>query len=89
MKMKQNKYQQDLEAKASLNALREGIEISLMKDYLQDNSLPSAEEHKLRGKVEKLLNGSELSEWQRGGKKRAEACRRAFIKGIKAGDKTE
>jgi len=90
MKMNQNKYQQDLEAKASLKALREGIEINLMKDYLQqDNSLPSAEEHKLRGKIEKLLNGSELSEWQRGGKKRAEACRRAFIKGLKAGDKTE
>lgn len=89
MKMNQNKYQRDLEAKASLNALQKGIKISLMKDYLQDNSLPSAEEHKLRGKIEKLFNGSELSEWQRQSKLRAEASRRAFIKGLLTGDKTE
>lgn len=40
-------------------------------------------------KIEKLLNGNrkkEISEWKKGSKARAEAFRRAFIKGLKAGD---
>ena len=43
-------------------------------------------------KIERLLNSDEkkpLSDWQKGSKERAEACRQAFIKGLKAGDKTE
>ncbi|MCL5432351.1 MAG: hypothetical protein M1484_04675 [Patescibacteria group bacterium] len=49
-------------------------------------------QNKYQKKIERLLNSDEkkpLSDWQKGSKKRAEACRRAFIKGLKAGDKTE
>lgn len=49
-------------------------------------------QNKYLEKIERLLNSDEkkpLSDWQKGSKKRAEACRRAFIKGLKASDKTE
>ena len=49
-------------------------------------------QNKYLEKIERLLNKDEkkpLSDWQRGSKERVEACRRAFIKGLKEGDETE
>lgn len=49
-------------------------------------------QNKYLEKIERLLNGNEKkpqSDWQKGSKQRAETCRRAFIEGLKAGDKTE
>lgn len=48
--------------------------------------------NKHQEKIEQLLNGDrkkEISEWKKNSKARAEACRRAFMEGLKAGDKTE
>lgn len=49
-------------------------------------------QNKYLEKIERLLNGNKkksLSDWQKESKQRAEASRRAFIEGLKAGDKTE
>lgn len=48
--------------------------------------------NKYEEKIEQLLNGDckkGISEWKKNSKARAEACRRAFMEGLKAGDKTE
>lgn len=49
-------------------------------------------QNKYLEKIERLLNNDEkkhLYDWQKGSKKRAEACRQAFMEGLKVGDKTE
>jgi len=49
-------------------------------------------QNKYQKKIEQLLNGEhrkKLSRWKKGSNARAEASRRAFMEGLKAGDKTE
>jgi len=48
--------------------------------------------NKYQEKIKQLLNEDrkkKISEWKKNSKARAKASRRAFIKGLKAGDKTE
>jgi len=94
MKMKQNRQcQHNLRAKAFGEALKKGIrEDVMMRSCFQSDFSLDKHERKSRQKIEQLLNGDrrkKISEWKKNSKARAEASRQAFIKGLKAGDKTE